>query len=61
VLDLEKLHDTTGEDLAYVARYARTMQQQRGDYNRRVLFIRADDLRAPTILYEYRRPGSSNA
>ena len=41
VLDLEKLYDTTGEDLAYVARYARAIQQQRGDYNGRVLSIRA--------------------
>ncbi len=29
VLDLEKLYDEAGEDLAYVARYARAIQQQR--------------------------------
>ena len=52
VLDLEKLYDTTGEDLAYVARYARAIQQQRGDYNGRVLSIRADDLRALAIVYD---------
>jgi transcriptional regulator with XRE-family HTH domain len=52
VLDLEKLYDTTDEDLAYVARYARVIQQQRGDYNGRVLSIRADDLRALAILYD---------
>ena len=52
VLDLEKLYDTTGEDLAYVARYARAIQQQRGDYNGRVLSIRADDLRSLAALYD---------
>ena len=52
VLDLEKLYDAAGEDLAYVARYARAIQQQRGDYNGRVLSIRADDLRALAIVYD---------
>ncbi len=37
---------------AYVARYARAIQQQRGDYNGRVLSIRADDLRALAIVYD---------
>ena len=52
VLDLEKLYDTTGEDLAYVARYARAIQQQRGDYNGRVLSIRQDDLRTLAVIYD---------
>ncbi|NLU80484.1 transcriptional regulator [Micromonospora sp. HNM0581] len=52
VLDLERLYDQAGEDLAYVARYARAIQQQRGDYNGRVLSIRADDLRALAIVYD---------
>ena len=52
VLDLERLYDTSAEDLAYVARYARAIQQQRGDYNGRVLSIRADDLRALAIVYD---------
>jgi transcriptional regulator with XRE-family HTH domain len=52
MLDVEKLYDTTDEDLAYVARYARAIQQQRGDYNGRVLSIRADDLRALAIVYD---------
>ena len=51
-LDLEKLYDQTAEDLAYVAKYARAIQQQRGDYNGRVLSIRADDLRALAIVYD---------
>jgi transcriptional regulator with XRE-family HTH domain len=52
VLDLERLYDVASEDLAYVARYARAIQQQRGDYNGRVLSIRADDLRALAIVYD---------
>jgi hypothetical protein len=52
VLDLERLYDRADEDLAYVARYARAIQQQRGDYNGRVLSIRADDLRALAIVYD---------
>jgi transcriptional regulator with XRE-family HTH domain len=51
-LDLEKLYDQAGEDLTYVAKYARAIQQQRGDYNGRVLSIRADDLRALAIVYD---------
>jgi hypothetical protein len=52
VLDLEKLYDQAAEDLAYVARYARAIQQQRGDYNGRVLSIRAHDLQALAIVYD---------
>jgi hypothetical protein len=52
VLDLEKLYDQTDAELSYVAKYARAIQQQRGDYNGRVLSIRADDLRALAIVYD---------
>ncbi len=55
VLDLAKLYDNTGDgetDLGYVAKYARAIQQARGDYNGRVLSIRADDLRALAIAYD---------
>lgn len=52
VLDLEKLYDVAHEDLAFVAKYARAIQQARGDYNGRVLSIRADDLRALAIVYD---------
>jgi transcriptional regulator with XRE-family HTH domain len=51
-LDLEKLYEQAPEDLAFVAKYARAIQQQRGDYNGRVLSIRADDLRALAIVYD---------
>ena len=53
VLDLEKLYDQGDEDLLFVAKYARAIQQQRGDYNGRVLSIRADDLRALAIVYDF--------
>jgi transcriptional regulator with XRE-family HTH domain len=52
VLDLEHLYEHTADELAPVARYARAIQQQRGDYNGRVLSIRADDLRALAIVYD---------
>ena len=55
VLDLERLYDLKDEEdhgLTYVARYARAIQQQRGDYNGRVLSIRADDLRSLAIVYD---------
>jgi hypothetical protein len=35
-----------------VARYARGIQQQRGDYNGRVLSIRADDLRTLAVVFD---------
>jgi transcriptional regulator with XRE-family HTH domain len=52
VLDLERLYEHTADELAPVARYARAIQQQRGDYNGRVLSIRAGDLRALAIVYD---------
>jgi len=52
VLDLEKLYDAATDTLEYVARYARAIQQQRGDYNGRVLSIRADDLLSLAIVYD---------
>src|SRR5215207_5576825 len=52
VLDLERLYDGAKEDLASVARYARAIQQQRGDYNGRVLSIRAVDLQALAVFYD---------
>ena len=52
VLDLERLYDGAAEDLASVARFARAIQQQRGDYNGRVLSIRAVDLQALAVFYD---------
>lgn len=48
VLDLTRVPDVTdGNDaLAALSRYARRIQLQRGDYNGRMLSLRADDIRA---------------
>ena len=35
-----------------LARYAATIQSQRGDYNGRVLSIRQDDLRTLAVIYD---------
>lgn len=51
VLDLEALA-ASGERFERVVRYLETIQIQRGDYNRRVLSIRAEDLRALAVLHE---------
>jgi transcriptional regulator with XRE-family HTH domain len=52
VVDLERLAELPGEEVGPLARYARSIQHQRGDYNGRVLSIRADDLRALAIVYD---------
>ncbi|MEX1177382.1 MAG: transcriptional regulator [Nitriliruptor sp.] len=45
VLDLEAL-GALGPTWAGLRRYCESIQQQRGDYNRRVLSVRGEDLRA---------------
>ena len=52
VLDLEKLQDISVERSAPLARYTATIQSQRGDYNGRVLSIRAEDLRSLAVIYD---------
>ena len=52
VLDLEKLSDMPVERSAPLARYTATIQSQRGDYNGRVLSIRAEDLRSLAVIYD---------
>jgi transcriptional regulator with XRE-family HTH domain len=52
VLDLERLLHLPTDEAGALLRYARSIQQQRGDYNGRVLSIRADDLRALAIIYD---------
>jgi transcriptional regulator with XRE-family HTH domain len=51
VMDLERL-DGAGERFAPIRRYLETIQVQRGDYNRRVLSVRGEDLRALAVLAE---------
>jgi transcriptional regulator with XRE-family HTH domain len=52
VLDLEKLSRLPYPQTAPLARYAATIQAQRGDYNGRVLSIRQDDLRTLAVIYD---------
>ena len=40
------------EQAGPLARYAATIQAQRGDYNGRVLSIRQDDLRTLAVIYD---------
>lgn len=51
VLDLQRL-TALGEAWAGLRRYCETIQQQRGDYNRRVLSLRGEDLRAIAVIQE---------
>jgi transcriptional regulator with XRE-family HTH domain len=52
VIDLEQLSHVPQEQSAPLARYAATIQSQRGDYNGRVLSIRHEDLRSLAVIYD---------
>jgi transcriptional regulator with XRE-family HTH domain len=52
VLDLERLSVVAADSAAPLTRYAATIQSQRGDYNGRVLSIRAEDLRSLAVIYD---------
>ena len=52
VIDLEQLQQVPSDQAAPLARYAATIQSQRGDYNGRVLSIRYEDLRSLAIMYD---------
>ena len=52
IIDLEKLQVVPAERAGPLARYAATIQSQRGDYNGRVLSIRQDDLRTLAVIYD---------
>jgi transcriptional regulator with XRE-family HTH domain len=51
VLDLERL-GALGDRWAGVRRYCESIQLQRGDFNRRVLSVRGDDIRALAVIHE---------
>lgn len=51
VLDLVRLAEL-GEAWAGLRRYCETIQRQRGDYNRRVLSVRGEDLRAIAVIQD---------
>jgi len=52
VLDLERLANVPAERAGPLARYAATIQAQRGDYNGRVLSVRQEDLRTLAVIYD---------
>ena len=52
VIDLEQLQQVPPDEAAPLARYAATIQSQRGDYNGRVLSIRHEDLRSLAVIYD---------
>jgi transcriptional regulator with XRE-family HTH domain len=52
VIDLEKLAEVPAAQGSVLARYAATIQSQRGDYNGRVLSIRQEDLRSLAVIYD---------
>lgn len=51
VLDLERLR-SLGDGWGALRRYCESIQVQRGDYNRRVLSVRGDDLRALAVIQD---------
>jgi transcriptional regulator with XRE-family HTH domain len=52
VLDLERLHAVPHEKAGPLLRYVATIQGQRGDYNGKVLSVRADALRTLAVIYD---------
>jgi transcriptional regulator with XRE-family HTH domain len=52
VLNLERLGQLPADQAGPLARYAATIQSQRGDYNGRVLSIRSEDLKSLAIIYD---------
>jgi hypothetical protein len=51
-LDLEQLSQVPAERAGPLARYVATIQEQRNDYNGRVLSIRAEDMRTLAVIYD---------
>ncbi|MEU9819597.1 transcriptional regulator [Pseudonocardia alni] len=52
VINLERLQQLPADKVGPLARYAAAIQSQRGDYNGKVLSIRAEDLRSLAIIYD---------
>ena len=52
IIDLEQLSSVPADQSAPLARYAATIQSQRGDYNGRILSIRQEDLRSLAVIYD---------
>lgn len=52
IIDLEQLARLPADKAGLLSRYAAAIQTQRGDYNGRILSIRADDLRTLAVIYD---------
>lgn len=52
VIDLVRLKSVDDPEAAPLARFAASIQAQRGDYNGKVLTIRSEDLRALAVIYD---------
>ena len=52
VIDLHRLSELPAHQAGPLARYAAAIQSQRGDYNGKVLTIRAEDLRSLAVIYD---------
>jgi transcriptional regulator with XRE-family HTH domain len=52
IIDLEQLSSVPPDKAAPLARYAATIQSQRGDYNGRILSIRQEDMRSLAVIYD---------
>ena len=59
VINLERLQQLPADKVGPLARYAAAIQSQRGDYNGKVLSIRAEDLRSLAIIYD-KTPGRAD-
>ena len=52
IIDLEQLTRLPVDKAGPLSRYAAAIQTQRGDYNGRILSIRAEDLRTLAVIYD---------
>jgi len=52
VIDLQALRDLPEGQVGPLARFAKAIQDQRGDYNNRMLSIRREDLRSLAVIYD---------
>jgi transcriptional regulator with XRE-family HTH domain len=52
VIDLQRLSEVPPDMAGPLARYAAAIQSQRGDYNGKILTIRAEDLRSLAVIYD---------
>jgi transcriptional regulator with XRE-family HTH domain len=52
VIDLQALRELPEAQVGPLARFAKAIQDQRGDYNNRMLSIRREDVRALSVIYD---------